>query len=721
MAAEHAPADGRLDVARAVAEFAERLPEPLLALARITYNYAWSWSPDGPDLFATIDPVLWGRCLCNPRGLIESVAPHRLRELARDDDFCARVAAEAARLDRELARPVAPGPIGPERPVAYLCSEFAVHCSLPLYGGGLGVLAGDLLKAASDLAVPMVGVGLLYRQGYFHQRLDAGGAQHEYWITTDFGRHPMVRVSRREGVPLRIPIELSGRTVVAHVWRADVGRVPLYLLDTDCAENHPIDRWITSRLYVGDRHTRLAQYAVLGVGGVRALEALGIDPEVYHLNEGHAALGGLERAGALVRSGLAVDEAIARVRASTVFTTHTPVAAGNEWYAPAEVEPVLGAYVDHLGIDRRTVYGLGRFNPDDDTEAMSITPLALRTSRTANGVSRRHGEVAREMWRPLWPGRSADQVPIGHVTNGVHSLTWMAPEMQALLDEHLGPGWRTRLSAPETWEPVARIPDEDLWQLRSVLRAKLVALARERSVYDRLARGEPPDYVAAADRVFDPDTLTVGFARRVATYKRLHLLTRHLDRGLRLLADSARPIQLVVAGKAHPADEEAKQTLRAFMETRRAPHVGSRIVFLEDYDLHMAGAIVAGVDLWLNFPRPPLEASGTSGMKVVLNGGLNLSVLDGWWEEAWDGENGWAIASVPGDPQVQDDQDAARAFDLLEDEIVPAFYDVDDRGVPQQWLARVRASLQRLAPRFSAERMLRDYLASLYQGPEVMP
>ena len=713
--------DGRSDVAGAVAELAERLPAPLTGLARVVYNYSWSWAPDGAALFEEIDPVLWRRGVCNPRDLIESVPPHRLLELARDDAFCARVAAQAEHLDHDLARPALPGPVSPDQPVAYLCSEFAVHCSLPLYGVGLGVLAGDLLKAASDLAVPMVGVGLLYRQGYFHQRLDASGWQHEYWTTTDFGRHPVTRVTGGGSEPLCVPIELRGRTVVAHVWRADLGRVPLYLLDTDCPENHPIDRWITARLYIGDRHTRLAQYAVLGIGGMRALAALGISPGVYHLNEGHAALGGLERTAALVRDGHAFEEALRRVRASTVFTTHTPVAAGNEGYAPAEMEPVLAGYLDRLGIERRLGYGLGRANPDDEAEAVSITPLALRTSRAANGVSRRHGEVARGMWRPLWPGSTVEQVPIGHVTNGVHTTTWMAAEMQALLDAHLAPGWRSCVADPATWEPVAGIPDEDLWQVRSVLRAKLVALARERSVYDRLARGEPPDYVEAADRVFDPDTLTIGFARRVATYKRLHLLTRQLDRGLKLLANRSRPIQLVVAGKAHPADDEAKQTLRALMDTRHAPHVGSRIVYLEDYDLHLASTIVAGVDLWLNFPRPPLEASGTSGMKVVLNGGLNLSVLDGWWEEAWDGENGWAIASVPGDPQVQDDQDAARAFDLLEQEIVPAFYDVDDCGVPQRWLARVRASLQGLAPRFSAERMLRDYLTGLYPRPEVFP
>ena len=712
--------DGRRDVAHAVAVLAERLPESLLGLARLAYNYSWSWSRRGEEVFRSIDPTLWRRSSCNPRWVIESVPPHRLRELAADEDFGALLGAEVARLEGDLARMPAADTIPADRPVAYLCSEFGVHCSLPLYGGGLGVLAGDLLKSASDLAMPMVGMGLLYQQGYFHQRLDVGGWQHEYWTTTDFGRHPVVQVTRCEGEPLCLPIEIRGRVVSVRVWRADVGRVPLYLLDTDCEENHPIDRWITSQLYIGDRHTRLAQYAVLGIGGVRALAALGIQPSIVHLNEGHAALGGLERLSNLVAAGRSPEEALDEVRASTVFTTHTPVAAGNEWYTPAEVEPVLGAYVESLAIPRRLAYGLGRFDPGNDGEPVNITPLALRTSRAANGVSRRHGEVARGMWHPLWPDRPVDAVPIGHVTNGVHSLTWMAPPMQALIDRHLGPRWRTHISEAQTWEGIAAIPDEDLWQTRGELRAKLVEFVREKSVLDRLGRGEQPEYVEAAARVFDPDALTIGFARRVATYKRLHLLTRSLERGLRLLANQSRPIQLVIAGKAHPSDDEAKHTLRALMETRRAPHVGSRIAFLEDYDLHMAGTIVAGVDLWLNFPRPPLEASGTSGMKVVLNGGLNLSVLDGWWEEGYDGETGWAIESVGADPGAQDDHDSTVAFDLLEREIIPLFYEREDRGLPRPWLARMRTSMQRLIPRFSADRMLRDYLTTVYpnqRGP----
>ena len=706
--------DGRRDVARAIAVLGERLPEPLLALARIAYNYSWIWSLDGPELFHAIDPALWRRSGGNPRWLIEAVAPHRLRELARDRHFLDRLGVQAARLDADLARTALPCAISAERPVAYFCSEFGIHAALPLYGGGLGVLAGDLLKAASDLAVPMVGVGLLYRQGYFHQRLDLGGWQHEWWTQTDYERHPLVRVSRDDGEPLSLTVEIRGHSVQVLVWRADVGRVPLYLLDTDCDENQAIDRWITARLYVGDRHARLTQYAVLGIGGVRALAALGIRPGLVHLNEGHAALGCLERMAALVAQGRSEQDALATVREATVFTTHTPVAAGNEWYTLDEVTPVLGAYAEHVGLSAATFYGLARFRPDDASEPLNITPLALRTSRLANGVSRRHGEVARTMWQPLWPSRSLAEVPITHVTNGVHSTTWMAREMQILLDRRLATGWRTHVADLDLWQRVADIPDAELWAVRRELRRRLVDYVREKSVLDRLSRGEAPEYVQAAAQVFDPDALTIGFARRVATYKRLHLLTLHLERGIALLGNVQRPIQVVIAGKAHPADDDAKQTLRRLLEARRAPHVGSRIAFLEDYDLDMAQCLVAGVDLWLNLPRPPLEASGTSGMKVALNGGLNLSVLDGWWCEAFDGDVGWAIDSQGDDPNAQDEHDATVLFDLLEREVVPSFYDRDGSGLPRGWLARVKTSMQRLVPGFSAQRMLRDYLTTMY-------
>jgi len=706
--------DGRRDLEHAVAELGERLPVPLLPLARIAYNYLWSWCAGGAGVFRDIDPPIWRRSECNPRYIIEAAPPHRLGELASQREYVDRVNDLAGRIDAEISRPWAQTCIAPARPVAYFCSEFAVHCSLPLYGGGLGVLAGDLLKAASDFGLPMVGVGLLYRQGYFHQRMDASGWQHEYWTSTNFERLPVVRVAGTDHRPLTVELVIRERVVRVQVWRIDVGRVPLYLLDTDREDNHPIDRWITARLYIGDRHTRLAQYAVLGIGGVRVLDALGIQPGLVHLNEGHAALSSRERLRRLLRSGRPFEEALALLRQDTVFTTHTPVPAGNEGYRQEEVEPVLGDFIDELQIPRRTYYDLGRVTPGNDQEPANITPLALRTSRAANAVSRRHGEVARAMWRPLWRGCAEADVPIGYITNGVHTATWMAGPMQALLSRYLGADWLSRHSEPSLWDGIDAIPDAELWQLRCTLRAAFVDYVRERSIRDRLARGEPPEYVDAAARAFDPNVLTIGFARRMATYKRFYLLNRFPERGLRLLDAVERPIQIVVAGKAHPQDQEAKEALHTFFQIKRAPDVARRVVFLEDYDLHMAPRIVAGVDLWLNLPRPPFEASGTSGMKVTLNGGLNLSVLDGWWIEAFDGENGWGIRSIDGDAAAQDDHDAGAFLDLIEREVIPEFYTRDADGIPHRWVRRMKRAMRTIIPRFTAERMLREYVQQMY-------
>ncbi len=709
--------DGSRDIARAVGELAERLPAPLWPLARLAYNYRWSWLAGGAELFRDIDADRWRHSGCNPRAVLEAAKPRRLQELSRDIAYTTRLRTVSASLEHDLARPHLPE-ISPEHPIAYYCSEFAVHCSLPIYGGGLGVLAGDLLKAASDMAVPLVGIGLLYREGYFHQRLDTSGWQHEYWVATDYDRAPAVLVTDSNNGPLLVEVGLRGRTVRVQIWRVDIGRVALYLLDTDREDNHPIDRWITSRLYVGDRHTRLTQYGVLGIGGARALQAMGIQPCLTHLNEGHAAMSSLERVHQICQNGQSFDVALNDVREETIFTTHTPVAAGNEGYSWQEIEPVFSDFADSLGLSRDTFYGYGRVNPANEHEAVSITPLALRTSRAANGVSQKHGEVARDMWRVMWPDRSADRVPIGHVTNGVHTLTWMASPMQRLLDKYLGPQWPSHLADTQMWQRIDLIPDEELWEVRCELRRRLVAYAREESVRDRIGRGEPAEYVDAAARVFQPEVLTVGFARRVATYKRLYLIAGMPDEGLlHLLGNDKHPLQLVLAGKAHPSDDEAKTTLRNGFQRKANPLVGRRVVFLEDYDLHMAPRIVAGVDLWLNLPRPPLEASGTSGMKVVLNGGLNLSVLDGWWLEGYDGNNGWAIDSpVNVEPHVQDEHDARCMMECL-NQVVPLFYERDANGIPRGWLQKVRASMRTLIPKFTAERMLRDYVQQMYVTP----
>jgi len=590
-----------------------------------------------------------------------------------------------------------------------------VHPSLPIYSGGLGALAGDILKAASDLALPVIGVGLLYRKGYFQQRVDRTGLQHEYWTQIMPERLPTVQVRDEGGGPLTLSFPFFGREVAFHVWRAEIGRVPLYLLDAELEENDPLDRWITARLYEGNPLTRLGQYGLLGLGTVRALRALGIEPGVLHFNEGHPALAALELAAEEVASGAAIDDALAAARERCVFTTHTPVPAGNETY---ETTSFLEAFADlppRLGIDPGRFLDLCRTHPGSD-EWPGMTPLALRLSRRANAVSMRHGEVAREMWRPLFGDASADEVPITHVTNGVHLPTFLSPPMLALLDRHLGEGWLGRASDPETWAPVDAIPDEELWAARNDARRLLVDYVKVKSVQDRLLRGEDPDDVMAVAETFAEDTLTLGFARRIATYKRLFLLTYDPERVRRVLADGP-PLQLVVAGKAHPLDDNAKRMLVDVFGLSQSVGITSRVAFLENYDLSVAPPIVGGCDVWLNVPRPPLEASGTSGMKSAANGGLNLSVLDGWWVEGYDGENGWEIDGPAPEDEDEAGQDARHAnalYDILEQQVIPLFHDRDADGIPRRWLAMVKRSLRTNGPRFSAARMVEEYAGRIY-------
>ncbi|HXA29196.1 MAG TPA: alpha-glucan family phosphorylase [Candidatus Angelobacter sp.] len=706
--------DGTSDLARAAAGLAGRLPAGLAPAARLAYNYRWSWLPEGDPAFRAIDPHRWETSGHNPVRLLQEAPLEALERAAADP----RWKALAAELDADLSRPPLPADVTPDHPVAFLCAEYGVHPSLPIYSGGLGVLAGDMLKEASDHALPMAGVGLLYRQSYFRQHIDQSGWQHEHWVELDPERLPAALVTGDQGRPLTVCVPIRGRDVLVQVWRVDVGRVPLYLLDTAHPDNSPIDRWITTRLYVADRETRLAQYAVLGIGGVLALRAMGIDPGIVHLNEGHAALAPVELAREAVAAGASLEDALSSARQRTVFTTHTPVAAGNEAYSLGELTAVLGDLSIRLGGEADAVLRLGRVHPDDEGEGLGLTPLGIRMSRTANAVSRRHGIVARAMWQPLFPGSDVDSVPIGQVTNGVHLPTWMSPRVHTVLDRHLGDGWWRNPSDPRVGAGIDRVPAAELWEARNELRAHLVDYVRERSVADRLARGENAERAQAAALAFDPNVLTLGFARRLATYKRLHLIIQDAARALALLAGS-RPVQIVLAGKAHPADVEGKRIVQQLFELKNAPFVAGRVVFLEDYDLGMALRLVAGCDVWINVPRPPLEASGTSGMKAAMNGCVNLSVLDGWWEEAWDGENGWGIGSPAGaDPATQDAHDAAQLYDLLEGEIVPAFHERDQDGIPQRWVARVRASLRTGVQRFSSARMLDDYLAGAYRIPK---
>jgi starch phosphorylase len=711
--------DGAEDVARSVAELAARIPDQLAPLARLAFNYRWSWTPGGPELFRGIDPDRFALCRENPVRLLLEAHPGRLQEAARDGGLVHRAGQLAAALDAELARPPDDEVVAADSPVAFLCAEFGIHESLPIYSGGLGVLAGDILKEASDRRIPFVGVGLMYANGQFHQRLDPYGWQHDYWIPSDPERLPATLVTGDGGGPLTVTLPIRGRDVVAQVWRVAVGRVPLFLLDANRPENGILDRWITSRLYVGDRTTRLAQYALLGIGGIRALRAMGIDAGVVHVNEGHAAFATLELIRELATVGDGFGEALEEARSRTVFTTHTPVAAGNESYQLDEVDGVLGKLFAEMGAEREQLLGLGRIRPDDPGDALGMTVLGLRASRSANAVSRRHGEVARSMWQPLYPGASEADVPIGHVTNGVHLPTWMATPMRRLLDRHLGRDWTENPGDPRAWERIDDIPDQEVWETRCRLRAELVAWLRERAVMDRLAREEPSSYVEAAIEAFDPDALTLGFARRVAAYKRLDLLIREPERVAALLS-GPEPVQVVLAGKAHPQDDEAKRRLQHLFEMKWTPRVGSRVAYVEDYDMTVAAHLVSGCDVWINLPRPPLEASGTSGMKAGLNGALNLSILDGWWAEAFDPQSerpsGWGIdGSEPADPEREDQRDAAAFYDLLEREVIPLFFDRDEHGVPTGWVQRMKASLRTVGSQFTATRMVRDYLAGPYR------
>ena len=699
------------------AELALRLPVELAPLARIALDYRWSWDPDGDELFRSLDPHAWEINVRNPVRQLSDIASHTASAAVADPTTRDRIARLARVLEEDRARGEAQID-GLDGPVVFVCAEFGIHRSLPIYSGGLGVLAGDILKAASDQAIPMIGIGLLYRKGYFQQRVDRAGLQHEYWLQTMPERLPTVQVLDG-GAPLRLTFPFFGREVAFHVWRVEVGRVPLYLLDAELDENDPVDRWITARLYEGNPLTRLGQYGLLGIGSVRMLRALGIEPGVVHFNEGHPALAALELAAGSVAAGEALEDALGAARARCVFTTHTPVPAGNEVYETASFLEAFADLPARLGMDDERFLDLCRTQPGTD-EWPGMTPLALRLTRRANAVSLRHEQVAREMWRPLYGDVPAEDVPITHVTNGVHLPTFLASPMRALLDRHLGDDWLARAADPETWAPVDDVPDEELWAARNDARRELVEYVKAKSVQDRLLRGEDPESVKAVADTFADDTLTLGFARRIATYKRLFLLTYDPERVRRIFADGP-PVQMVVAGKAHPLDDNAKQMLVDVFGLSQAVGLTSRVAFLENYDLSVAAPIVGGCDVWLNVPRPPLEASGTSGMKSAANGGLNLSVLDGWWFEGYErddaGANGWEIdgAAVDGeDEAAQDARHAHALYDLLEQQVVPLFYDRGDDGIPHRWLAMVKRSLRTNGPRFSAARMVEEYAAGIY-------
>ncbi len=704
---------GSADLALRAAALSDRLTEGLKPLADVAYNYRWSWSPDGAAVFHDISPLRWELSGRNPVRFLNDLWPATQAAAERNGSLIARVQSLAGEIAADLSRPDRPRP-GIDGPVAFFCAEFGFHASMPMYSGGLGVLAGDIVKEASDQALPMIGIGLFYSRGYFRQRLDLAGRQQEYWLTADTHNLPIARVDGPDGTPLRLTVELFDGDAAFQVWRVDVGRVPLLLLDSQLPENDPVQRWTTARLYDGSRAVRLAQYGLLGIGGVRVLQALGVKPAVLHLNEGHAALAALELAAERLGLGATLDEGLADARERIVFTTHTPVAAGNETYAPEEFAGAYPDLVDRLGTEEDDLLGLCRIDPENHSEPPGMTPLALRVSRKRNAVSRLHGEVARRMWQPLFAGAEID-VPITHVTNGVHVPTFVGDPFRRLFDRHLGAEWVRHAADAASWEGVRTIPNDELWAARCEARAELVDYVRAKSQQDRLLRGEQTDYVRAVERALSPDTLTLGFARRLATYKRLHLLIHDAERFERII-EGPPPVQLLIAGKAHPSDEGGKDTLqRVYRWKRERPEIAQHVVFVEDYDLEVARRLVAGCDVWVNLPRKPLEASGTSGMKATFNGVLQLSVLDGWWAEAYDGTNGWAIPGDEDDDQdAADARDAVRFYELLEKEVVPLFHERDAHDVPQHWCNRIKEALVTCAPTFSATRMVNDYVERMY-------
>ncbi len=698
------------------------LPERLAALEDLAYNLRWSWEHDTIALFRRLDPDLWETAQHNPVLMLGTIAQDRLQEMAQDEAFLAHLDRAAQDLHDYLAGTGAwhRKTFGAsERPdVAYFSMEFGITECLPIYSGGLGILAGDHLKSASELAVPLVGVGLLYQKGYFRQVLNPDGWQQERYPINDFSNMPVRPCRDGEGRPLRIALELNGQTAHLRPWQAQVGRVPLVLLDTNLPENPPPLRDITDELYGGDGDTRILQEIVLGVGGVRALHALGLRGRIYHMNEGHCAFMSLERIRVLMHEqGLTFAEARELVAASGVFTTHTPVPAGIDVFSPELMERYFGAFRAELGLSREAFLDLGRVHPGRAAEPFSMAVLALRTSGFANGVSRLHGRVSRAMWRDVWPGVPVDELPLTHVTNGVHPQTWISSEMRDLYDRYLGPRWTEEPGDTRVWTRGEQIPGEELWRTHERRRERLVGFARRRLVEHLRRRGAGKAAMAQAEEVLDPEALTIGFARRVATYKRATLLLHDPERLARILNAPGRPVQVIYAGKAHPRDDAGKAFVRQVVQLARQPELRQRVVFLEDYDTVVGRYLVQGVDVWLNTPRRPLEASGTSGMKAAFNGALNLSIMDGWWDEAGSPRTGWCIGKGEDyeDLEYQDRLEAGALYELLEREVVPLFYDRGADGLPRGWIALMKSAMGELCPVFNTNRMVHEYTLSAYR------
>jgi starch phosphorylase len=704
--------------ARTLDRFIAPAQERLWALAR---NLWWSWDHDAGSLFRDLDPVRWRQLNQNPVSLLAEFPLAKLESRAAElvlhsrINYACRRLQEYLQADRTWGTRHA-GVLRPS-PVAYFSAEFGLHESLPVYSGGLGVLAGDHIKSASDLGIPLVGIGLFYGQGYFRQRLDRKGWQQEEYLETDVNQLPMEVAIGKNGRPVAVQIETRSGSIHAKVWRVTVGRCDLFLLDSDVEDNTPDDRELTSRLYGGNARTRIRQELLLGVGGSRALRAMGITPGVFHLNEGHSGFAVLEAIHMRMNDeGIGFDAAVPRVSREVVFTTHTPVPAGHDRFEADLIEEHLGPLREQMGLSPESLMGLGREDPNNQSETFCMTVLGLRLSRRANAVSALHGEVSRAMWTGLCPGKPEDEVPIGHITNGVHVPSWLAPQMFRLYDRHLGTNWHQHGSEARIWEGIENVDDGELWETHLSLKSQLLEFVRRRAVEQAERRGESREVLQRLGKVLSPDALTIGFARRFATYKRANLILSDIESLASMVNDPKRPVQFVFAGKAHPNDEPGKTVLQQIAELMRNSRFADKFVFVEDYDINVGRHFVQGVDVWLNNPRRPQEASGTSGQKVVLNGGLNLSVLDGWWAEAYDGMNGFAIGTgrTHSNMNVHDTRDAEDLRRTLREEVIPLYYQRDRDGLPRGWIKRMKRTIRTLGWRFNADRMVMDYTLKCY-------
>ncbi|MBN1262408.1 MAG: alpha-glucan family phosphorylase [Anaerolineae bacterium] len=698
------------------------LPEPLKPLWHLAHNLHWAWHHDTIELFRRLDADLWEETNHNPVLMLGAIGQGRLERLAHDEGFLAYMRRVAQNFDAYMKDTASTWFTQTyeksESPViAYFSAEFGLTECLSIFAGGLGILSGDHLKSASDLNLPLVGVGLLYQQGYFQQYLNQAGWQQEAYEDNDFDNLPLTLTSTPEGGPVIVSVQLPGRQVHAQVWRVQVGRVALYLLDTNIPQNRPDDRDITDQLYGGDQEMRIKQEILLGIGGYRALEALGIQPQVYHINEGHSAFLALERIRCLMeKHNLSFDQAREAASAGLVFTTHTPVPAGHDRFPSHMMDRYFTDYMRQLRLSRYEFLALGRENPNNDGEPFCMTILALRLAAFSNGVSKLHGKVSRQMWSDLWPGVPEEERPITHVTNGVHFLSWISRDMKQLYDRYLGPRWREEPADQAVWARAEHIAPEELWRTHERRRERLVSFARHRLRKQLARRGSSQREIESADEVLDPEALTIGFARRFATYKRATLIMRDPDRLARLLNDPDRPVQMIFAGKAHPHDNPGKALIQQIVNLARDERFRRRIVFLEDYDMSVARYLYQGVDVWLNTPRRPREASGTSGMKAAANGVLNLSILDGWWDEAYTPQVGWAIGrgEMYDDHGYQDYVEAEALYELLERDVVPTFYDRARSGLPRHWIEHMKACIASICHFFNTNRMVAEYTSRFY-------